>query len=96
MAFGDLERELAATRRVLERLPEEHYSWKPHEKSMSLGRLALHVANLLYWQLVTGESSPGTAGPEGDVENAAPRGRMRREDGLAALPTVPPWGRRAW
>jgi uncharacterized damage-inducible protein DinB len=56
IAFGDLDRELATTRRVLERLPEEHYSWKPHEKSMSLGRLALHVANLLYWQLVTLQS----------------------------------------
>jgi len=53
VAFVDLERELATTRRVLERLPEEHYSWKPHEKSMSMGRLALHVAHLLYWQLIT-------------------------------------------
>jgi hypothetical protein len=44
--FGDLERELAVTRIVLERLPQEHYSWKAHEKSMTLGRLALHVAGL--------------------------------------------------
>ncbi len=49
VAFGDLERELATTRRVLERLPEAHYEWKPHEKSMSLGRLALHVASLPDW-----------------------------------------------
>ena len=32
--FLDLDRELSATRTVLERLPEEHYSWKPHEKSI--------------------------------------------------------------
>jgi uncharacterized damage-inducible protein DinB len=49
IAFIDLERELAATRRVLERLPEQHLAWKPHEKSMSLGRLAMHVATLPQW-----------------------------------------------
>lgn len=53
IAFGDLERELAVTRVVLERLPQEHYEWKPHEKSMSLGRLALHVATLPDWIRVT-------------------------------------------
>jgi uncharacterized damage-inducible protein DinB len=49
LAFGDLERELTVTRAVLERLPEQHYEWKPHEKSMTLGRLALHVAGLPEW-----------------------------------------------
>jgi uncharacterized damage-inducible protein DinB len=49
IAFGDLERELAVTRKVLERLPQEHYGWKPHPKSMSLGQLALHVALLPDW-----------------------------------------------
>jgi len=53
IAFGDLERELAVTRTVLERLPEQHYGWKPHEKSMSLGQLALHVAELPEWARVT-------------------------------------------
>jgi uncharacterized damage-inducible protein DinB len=47
--FWDLERELATTRKVLERLPEEKFSWKPHEKSMHLGRLAMHVATLPEW-----------------------------------------------
>jgi uncharacterized damage-inducible protein DinB len=50
VAFGDLEYETAATRRVLERVPDEHLAWKPHEKSFSLGDLATHVANLLFWQ----------------------------------------------
>jgi uncharacterized damage-inducible protein DinB len=45
-AFGDLESELATTRRVLERVPDEQWDWKPHEKSMSLGRLAGHLAEL--------------------------------------------------
>jgi uncharacterized damage-inducible protein DinB len=33
----------------LERLPEKHFTWKVHEKSMNLGRLATHVATLLQW-----------------------------------------------
>jgi len=50
-AFGDLEHELATTRRVLERVPDEHWDWKPHEKSMSLGRLAGHLAELTFLAL---------------------------------------------
>lgn len=53
VVFGDLERELKVTRTVLERLPAEHYGWKPHEKSMTLMQLALHVADLPDWIRVT-------------------------------------------
>lgn len=44
--FADFDGEIAATRRMLERFPSEHADWKPHEKSMTLGRLASHVAEL--------------------------------------------------
>jgi uncharacterized damage-inducible protein DinB len=40
----ELEQESATTRRVLERVPTDKLSWKPHPKSMSLGELALHLA----------------------------------------------------
>ena len=40
----ELEQEAQTTRRVLERVPQAHLTWKPHEKSMSLGQLALHIA----------------------------------------------------
>jgi len=50
LAFGDLERELATTRRVLERVPEDKFDWKPHVKSYSLGTLSFHIVNLLNWQ----------------------------------------------
>jgi uncharacterized damage-inducible protein DinB len=36
--------EAKTTRRVLERVPGQQLSWKPHPKSMSLGQLALHIA----------------------------------------------------
>ena len=44
--LAELEQEAATTRRVLERIPQAHLSWKPHPKSMSLGQLALHVATM--------------------------------------------------
>ena len=40
----ELEQEAQTTRRVLERVPGDRLTWKPHVKSMSLGQLALHVA----------------------------------------------------
>ena len=40
----EIDQEGATTRRVLERVPADRLSWKPHQKSMSLGHLALHVA----------------------------------------------------
>ena len=40
----ELEQEAATTRRVLERVPNDRLGWKPHDRSMSLGQLALHVA----------------------------------------------------
>jgi uncharacterized damage-inducible protein DinB len=41
--------ESQGSRKMLERFPEDKASWKPHEKSMSLGRLALHVAEIPEW-----------------------------------------------
>ena len=35
---------MANTRRQLERIPEDKFSWKPHEKSMSMLRLSGHIA----------------------------------------------------
>jgi uncharacterized damage-inducible protein DinB len=42
----ELLQESEATRRVLERVPENKLDWRPHEKSMTLGQLALHVAKI--------------------------------------------------
>jgi uncharacterized damage-inducible protein DinB len=49
LALGDLEQELATTRRVLERVPEDRLDWQPHAKSMSLGKLAMHVATIPFY-----------------------------------------------
>ena len=42
----EYDRETGTTRRVLERVPESAFGWKPHERSMTLGALAAHVASL--------------------------------------------------
>src|SRR5262245_25952598 len=40
----EIEQEAVTTRRLLERVPEGQLGWRPHPKSMTLGQLALHVA----------------------------------------------------
>ncbi|HTV16127.1 MAG TPA: DinB family protein [Acidobacteriaceae bacterium] len=42
----EFEEEMASTRKMLERVPETSFTWKPHDKSMTLGRLASHVSDL--------------------------------------------------
>jgi uncharacterized damage-inducible protein DinB len=49
----EFDQEMAGTRRVLERVPAEKLSWKPHDKSMPFDRLAVHVAELPSWTTMT-------------------------------------------
>ena len=49
----EFDSEMAATRRVLERVPEAHADWRPHEKSWPLGGLAIHLANIPFWLSMT-------------------------------------------
>lgn len=53
--------ELKTTRRVLERVPADKLGWRPHEKSMTLGQLAMHIAG------VPGAIASMTAGDSFDV-----------------------------
>ena len=47
--LNELESEVNATRKCLERIPESKFDWKPHEKSMALGYLALLIAEIPKW-----------------------------------------------
>jgi len=47
--IADMKQEGALTRAVLEAVPADKYDWKPHEKSMSLGTLASHIAETPSW-----------------------------------------------
>lgn len=42
----ELDREVPASRRVLERVPLDQFEWRPHPRSMSAAQLALHVASI--------------------------------------------------
>jgi uncharacterized damage-inducible protein DinB len=44
--LAEFHEELTATRRILDRIPADKLAWKPHEKSMSLGQLAMHIATV--------------------------------------------------
>jgi uncharacterized damage-inducible protein DinB len=46
LLLQDFDAEMANARKTLERIPEEKPDYKPHEKSMAMGRLAMHVATL--------------------------------------------------
>ena len=61
----EFDQEMANTRKILERVPDGKADYKPHEKSMSLARLATHVAELPSWAKTTLETEvlemqPGT------------------------------------
>ncbi|TMI75470.1 MAG: DinB family protein [Bacteroidetes bacterium] len=47
--IGELKYEGSLTRKMLERVPLDKKDWRPHEKSMALGRLATHVAEIPHW-----------------------------------------------
>lgn len=49
MFARELEQEATTTRKMLERVPVEKFEWQPHEKSMSMIRLATHIAELPNW-----------------------------------------------
>jgi len=49
MFHKELQQESATTRKMLERIPDDKYDWKPHEKSMTIRQLATHIAELPTW-----------------------------------------------
>ena len=49
----EFDREMANTRKTLERVPDDKMDWTPHEKSMTMRALATHLANLVSWTVHT-------------------------------------------
>jgi uncharacterized damage-inducible protein DinB len=77
--LAEYDREMATTRRVLARVPEPEYAWKPHEKSMSLGELAGHIAYMPVWCAAT------LGPPVYDVAAAGEDGKLRAPASNAAM-----------
>ena len=51
--LSEFDEEMAKTRRSLERVPNDRLDWRPHEKSMTMGRLATHLAEIPAWTIET-------------------------------------------
>jgi uncharacterized damage-inducible protein DinB len=65
----EFDHEMTVTRKLLERVPEDKFGWKPHAKSYSLGQLAYHVATIPMWgsvpvrQLTLQKAASSALGP---------------------------------
>ena len=79
--LAEYDHEVATTRKLLERVPDDKLSWRPHARSMTLGGLATHLANLPRWAgtILNEPSFDLAAGPP----NLAEKGS--RADILAAF-----------
>ena len=53
MFLKELDMEATTTRKMLSRIPDDKYDWQPHPKSMTIRRLATHVAELPSWITMT-------------------------------------------
>jgi len=75
----EYDHEMATTRKLLERVPEDRLDWKPHPKSSSLGQLAQHVATIPLWGAMTVDQS------ELDLAATQPNEPVRTRAALLAL-----------
>ena len=72
----EFDHEMGTTRRVLDRVPEQEFGWRPLEKSMTLGQLAGHIANLPYWcRMILEGSSYDLSAPGNERRVAGPASR---------------------
>jgi uncharacterized damage-inducible protein DinB len=53
LLLPEFDQEMVSTRKVLERVPDGAFAWKPHDKSFSMGNLASHISNMLGWTVDT-------------------------------------------
>jgi uncharacterized damage-inducible protein DinB len=75
----EFDQEMANTRKLLELVPEDKFDYKPHEKSMPLGRLAGHTAEMAGWATTT-MSTEGLELTSGNTKPFAPASRKELLD----------------
>ncbi|MGA8152209.1 MAG: DinB family protein [Terriglobales bacterium] len=75
----EFDQEMANTRKTLERVPDEKFSWKPHEKSGSLGWLAGHLATIPDWGVITLKHDSFDIAPAGKQFEPPPTPKSRKE-----------------
>src|SRR5579863_9210010 len=75
----EFDKEMANTRRTLERVPEDKLAWKPHEKSGTMGWLAGHLANIPDWVVHTIKHDSLDLAPQGVQVSPPPQPKSRQE-----------------
>lgn len=75
----EFDQEMKNTRKTLERVPEEKFGWKPHEKSWAMGGLATHIANLVGWANLSIEHDSFDLAPNGVPMPQAASVKSRQE-----------------
>jgi uncharacterized damage-inducible protein DinB len=75
----EFDHEMANTRKTLERIPEDKFGWKPHEKSMTLGRLSGHIAELPGWVAFTIKQDSLDIAPVGAPPQQGVTAKSRQE-----------------
>src|SRR6188472_4642935 len=83
--LGKLEREAPITRRALERVPEGRDDWKPHDKSMPLGRLAALVATMPSWLAMMIDKDEFDVVPQPGAKSQFSRELKTRDELVKAL-----------
>lgn len=73
----EFDMEMGTTRKMLERVPEDKLGWKPHEKSMTLGVLASHVAEIPGWGVATVSADSFDVNPPGGSAYQSPNHATR-------------------
>lgn len=75
----EFDHEMANTRKALERLPDDKFGWKPHDKSWAMGALATHLANLPSWAVLTIKQDSFDLNPPGAEPFKTPERHSRQE-----------------
>ncbi len=75
----EFDQEMQNTRKILERVPDDKWSWKPHEKSGTVGWLAGHVAMLPGWATITIQTEQLDYAPVGGPAFQLPKMENRKD-----------------
>jgi uncharacterized damage-inducible protein DinB len=79
MLLPEYDQEMAKTRTMLQRVPDNKWAWKPHVKSSSMGQLANHLMNIPGWLPVTLETDSLDFAPVGGTAYQSPSAASNKE-----------------
>lgn len=77
--LSEFDQEMAKTRKELERIPEDKFEWRPHPKSMTLGQLSIHLAEIQGWAVMTINNDSFDVAPPGGEPYSSPKIKTRGE-----------------